>query len=132
MDERRVPRWERAPGWDALLDRLDAYVRAHPTQSGHEPVYGIKSKAGISPAGVSFCCPAMEAELEEVDRLSWGTCELCGAQPAEERLSHPWRIYAIATPRRAQGRPDPSKRVLLGFEPGRPGPPRQVSVTAES
>ena len=46
-EARLIPRWARAPGWDALLDRADRLVRDHALTAGHRARWRITSKGGI-------------------------------------------------------------------------------------
>ncbi len=84
VEARLIRRWERAPGWDPVLDRADRLVRDHALTAGHRARWRIQSKGGIDCYG--DCCPS------QLDALSSRcTCSTCG-QPGRERPERPYHV----------------------------------------
>ena len=97
-EPRQIPRWPRAPGWWALLDRANALVSIDVAQPAHGHRVMARSKnaridfyesAGIEHAPL---CPELRARLDAIEDESQLTCEICAA-PGEERPGHYYRTY---------------------------------------
>jgi len=98
MDQTRSPtisRWERAPGYDRLLDRARALIRADLDRPGHAHWVIARSKNGRIDFDFSLQerfdhpCPELVRALDAIEDESERTCELCG-EPGTERPSHPY------------------------------------------
>lgn len=90
---------ECGPGWDALLDRLEADLR---TLGWTTPPQQIKEKFGglryyvYMPDAAPDLKTAVCARIEQAEREAAETCEQCGAGGAKLRAASWWRTTCDA------------------------------------
>jgi hypothetical protein len=92
---RVIERWERAPGYDRLLDRANEAVMADISHPGHCHHVSARDKSGgidfeASPQPpFDYICSPLRLALDSLESESLRTCEECGA-PGEERPQRPY------------------------------------------
>lgn len=114
--DRLIERWPGCPGYDALLDRAEALVRAH-SRPGHFHRVSARDKTGSidfeeSPRATDPICLELRLALDEIEAESTRTCEVCGG-PGQTWPESPYAVlcrddaglgdFAPSAPRMPEG-----------------------------